>query len=257
MTNSEIRYLRSLKDKKTRAQTGEFVVESEKLVAEAIASGFEVKLICYCGENVDVRISSHPAAQAVDQKTMERISLLSSPSPALAVVGMPAASSSEEIAAFAANPHALCLALDGVRDPGNLGTIVRIADWFGIDAIFASQDCVELYNPKTIQSTMGSIFRKKVVYCDLIEVAKAFSAAGAPVYGTFLGGENIYSQNLEAHALVVMGSESFGIRDYLSASVTKRLFIPPYPVGGSGCESLNVSAATAVVCSEFRRFLLT
>lgn len=254
MTNSEIRYVRSLKDKKTRAEAGEFVVESEKLVVEAITSGFEVKLICYCGENVDARISSHPAAQAVDSRTMERISLLASPSPALAVVGSRPAASSEDIAALAADPQTLCLALDGVRDPGNLGTIVRIADWFGIDAVLLSNDSVELYNPKTIQSTMGSVFRKKVIYCDLMDAARAFSAAGAPVYGTFLDGEDIYRQKLERHALVVMGSESFGIRDYLAGSVTKRLFIPPYPAGGSGCESLNVSAATAVVCSEFRRF---
>lgn len=253
MTNSEIRYVRSLKDKKSRAQAGEFVVESEKLVLEAIASGFEVKLICYCGDNVDEKISSRPEAQAVDHKTMERISLLSSPSPALAVVGMPVASSEKEIAHLASDPGALCLALDGVRDPGNLGTIVRIADWFGIDAVLASHDTVELYNPKTIQSTMGSIFRKKVIYCDLAEAAEAFSAAGAAVCGTFLDGENIYSQKLERHALIVMGSESSGIRDYLAGHVSRRLFIPPYPVGGSGCESLNVSAATAVVCSEFRR----
>ena len=92
-----------------------------------------------------------------------------------------------------------------------------------------------------------------MIYCDLTEAAAAFSAAGAPVYGTFLDGENIYSQKLASHALVVMGSESFGIRDYLATSVSKRLFIPPFPAGGSGCESLNVSAAAAVVCSEFRR----
>jgi TrmH family RNA methyltransferase len=253
MTNSEIKHISSLKNKKDRAEAGEFVVESEKLVAEAIASGFEVKIVCYTGENVDERISSHPAAQAVDQKTMSRISLLSSPSPALAVLAIPAAASQSDIAALAADPKALCLALDGVRDPGNLGTIIRIADWFGMDAVLASRDCVELFNPKTIQSTMGSIFRKKVIYCDLTEAAAAFSAAGAPVYGTFLDGENIYSQKLAAHALVVMGSESFGIRDYLASSVSKRLFIPPFPAGGSGCESLNVSAAAAVVCSEFRR----
>ncbi|MBR5671123.1 MAG: RNA methyltransferase, partial [Bacteroidales bacterium] len=120
-------------------------------------------------------------------------------------------------------------------------------------AVLVSHDTVELYNPKTIQSTMGSIFRKKVIYCDLVDAAKAFTAAGAAVYGTFLDGEDIYSQKLDRHALVVMGSESFGIRDYLAGSVSKRLYIPPYPAGGSGCESLNVSAATAVVCSEFRR----
>jgi len=255
MTNSEIKYVRSLKDKKTRTLAGEFVVESEKLVAEAIASGFDLKLICYSSDNLDDRILSHPVAQAIDQKTMSRISMLSSPSPALAVVRMPSLSvnADEEISSLASDPQALCLALDGVRDPGNLGTIVRIADWFGIDAIFASRDTVDLYNPKTIQSTMGSVFRKKVIYCELNDVASAFSAAGAPVYGTFLEGENIYSQKLAGHALVVMGSESFGIRDYLWSSVSRKLYIPPYPPGGSGCESLNVSVAAAVVCSEFRR----
>jgi TrmH family RNA methyltransferase len=253
MTNSEIKHISSLKNKKERSEAGEFVVESEKLVAEAIESGFEVKLVCYAGDGVDARIVSHPAAQAVDQKTMSRMSLLSSPSPALAVVGMPESAADEDISALASDPKALCLALDGVRDPGNLGTIVRIADWFGIDAVIASPDCVDLYNPKTIQSTMGSIFRKKVVYCDLVEAARKFKEAGAAVYGTFLDGDNIYGMKLDMHALVVMGSESFGIRDYLRDSVTKKLFIPPFPAGGSGCESLNVSAATAVVCSEFRR----
>ncbi|MBO6068190.1 MAG: RNA methyltransferase, partial [Bacteroidales bacterium] len=136
MTNSEIKHISSLKDKKARAEAGDFVVESEKLVAEAISSGFEVKLICYTGDNVDSRIVSHPAEVAVDHKTMDRISLLASPSPALAVVAMPAVPQSD-VAALAADPKALCLALDGVRDPGNMGTIIRIADWFGIDAVLA------------------------------------------------------------------------------------------------------------------------
>lgn len=254
MTNSEIKHISSLKNKKARSEAGEFVVESEKLVAEAIESGFEVKLVCYTSDDVDRRIVSHPAAIAVDRKTMDRISLLSSPSPALAVVGMPESVAEKEVGDLASNPDALCLALDGVRDPGNLGTIIRIADWFGIDAVIASPDTVELYNPKTIQSTMGSVFRKKVVYCNLVDAARQFARAGAAVYGTFLEGENIYSQHLDRHALVVMGSESFGIREYLAGSVTKKLFIPPYPAGGSGCESLNVSAAAAIVCGEFRRF---
>ena len=174
MTNSEIKHISSLKNKKARCEAGEFVVESEKLVVEAIESGYEVKLVCYTGQNVDPKIVSHHCAEAVDQKTMDRISLLSSPSPALAVVRMPAAGTEPDIAALASDPGALCLALDGVRDPGNLGTIIRIADWFGIDAVLASQDTVELYNPKTIQSTMGSIFRKKVIYCDLVEAAAMF-----------------------------------------------------------------------------------
>lgn len=255
MTNSEIKHVSSLKDKKARLQTGEFIVESEKLVLEALASGYEVKLVCHTGDGVDARIASHPASEPVDRKTMDRLSLLSNPSPALAVIGMPAAAGEEEVQALAANPDSLCLALDGIRDPGNLGTIVRIADWFGIDAVLASEDTVELFNPKTIQATMGSLFRKKVIYCDLKEAARQFADAGAAVYGTFLEGENIYSRKLRKHALVILGSEASGIRDYLRASVTAKLFIPPYPAGGSGCESLNVSAAAAVVCSEFRRFL--
>lgn len=253
MTNSEIKHVGSLKNKKARAESGEFVVESEKLVAEAIASGFEIKLICYTGNDVDGRIVSHPLAQAVDEKTMSRISLLSSPSPALAVLAMPEPGAGSEIGDLAADSSALCLALDGVRDPGNLGTIVRIADWFGIDAVLVSPDTVDIYNPKTIQSTMGSIFRKRVIYCDLVAAAKKFAEAGAPVWGTFLEGDDIYTQKLGRHGLVIMGSESFGIRDYLAGSVSAKLFIPPYPASGSGCESLNVSAAAAVVCSEFRR----
>ena len=253
MTNSEIKHISSLKNKKARCEAGEFVVESEKLVVEAIESGYEVELVCYSGRDVDERIVSHPLAEEVDQKTMSRISLLSSPSPALALVKMPSAGAESDVAALASGPATLCLALDGVRDPGNLGTIIRIADWFGIDAVLASPDTVELYNPKTIQSTMGSIFRKKVIYCDLVEAAALFAGSGAAVYGTFLEGETIYSRKLERHAMIVMGSESFGIRDYLAGSVTKKLFIPPWPAGGSGCESLNVSAAAAVVCSEFRR----
>ena len=254
MTNAEIKYITALKNKKNRTETGEFVVESEKLVLEAIASDFTVRKIFHTGEGVDVRISSHPAAEAVDSRTMERITLLSSPSPALAVVRMPIMAAEEETAALAADPGSLCLALDGIRDPGNMGTIVRIADWFGITAVLASPDTVDLYNPKTVQATMGSLFRKKVIYCDLLDAAHDFSASGADVFGTFLEGDSIYSRRLPGHAMVVMGSEASGIRPYLRDAVTGKLFIPPWPAGGSGCESLNVSAAAAVICSEFRRF---
>jgi TrmH family RNA methyltransferase len=147
----------------------------------------------------------------------------------------------------------LCLALDSVRDPGNLGTIVRVADWFGIDAVFASPDTVELFNPKTVQATMGAVFRRRVVYCDLVEVAGKFRKAGMPVYGTFLDGEDIYSQPLEQHGLIVMGSESNGIGPKMARCVSHRLFIPPYPRDAAGSESLNVAIAAAVTCALFRK----
>lgn len=238
ISKAEIKRIHALRAKKQRDESGLFVVEGEKLVAEALASGFEI-------ENV-YRIED------IGREAMERITMLSSPSPALAVVRIPGAPSLADIDALVAS-RPLCLALDSVRDPGNLGTIVRIADWFGIDAIFASEDTVELYNPKTVQATMGAIFRRKVIYCDLPEVARKFTAAGMPVFGTFLEGNDIYGEDLSQEGLIVMGSESNGIGPEMAQLVSRRLFIPPYPRGAAGSESLNVAIATAVTCALFRR----
>ena len=238
ISKAEIKRIHALRAKKQRDECGLFVVEGEKLVAEALASGFEI-------DNV-YRIED------IGREAMERITMLSSPSPALAVVRIPGAPSLADIDAMVAS-RPLCLALDSVRDPGNLGTIVRIADWFGIDAIFASEDTVELYNPKTVQATMGAIFRRKVIYCDVAAVARRFSGAGMPVYGTFLDGEDIYTQDLAASGLIVMGSESNGIGPEVGAAVTRRLYIPPYPRDAAGSESLNVAIATAITCALFRR----
>ncbi|MBQ6081135.1 MAG: RNA methyltransferase [Bacteroidales bacterium] len=238
ISKAEIKRIHALRAKKQRDESGLFVVEGEKLVAEALASGFEI-------ENV-YRIED------IGREAMERITMLSSPSPALAVVRIPGAPSLADIDALVAS-RPLCLALDSVRDPGNLGTIVRIADWFGIDAIFASEDTVELYNPKTVQATMGAIFRRKVIYCDLPEVARKFTAAGMPVFGTFLDGNDIYGEDLSQEGLIVMGSESNGIGPEMAQLVSRRLFIPPYPRGAAGSESLNVAIATAVTCALFRR----
>ena len=145
----------------------------------------------------------------------------------------------------------LCLALDGVRDPGNLGTILRIADWFGAQAVFLSDDCVDLYNPKVIQASMGSLFRVRTSTADLPALCRRFRAEGLPVYGTFLDGEDIYRRELSREGLVVMGNEAAGIRPAVAAEVDAHLLIPSF--GGSGAESLNVAVATAVTLSEFRR----
>ena len=149
----------------------------------------------------------------------------------------------------------LNIVLDNLQDPGNLGTIIRVADWFGVDAIFASPGTVEVWNPKVVQATMGAIFRKQVIYTDLADVCRKLSAAGLPVYGTFLDGKNLY-ENLPAeskHGLVVMGSESFGISPALEFLITNKLLIPPYPADAVTSESLNVAIATAIICAEFRR----
>lgn len=238
ISNNEIKRIKALQQKKQRDAEGLFVVEGEKMVAEALASSFDVVAVYRRDE--------------IGDAAMDRISSLSSPSPVLALVRQPAQPDRDEIDA-AISRGMLALGLDAVRDPGNFGTILRLSDWFGIDAVFASSDCVDLYNPKTVQSTMGAIFRKKVIYCDLVSVCETFASSGMDVYGTFLEGGNIYRQTLSDKGLIVMGNEANGISDAVRAKVTSKLFIPPYPGDCPTAESLNVAIATAITVSEFRR----
>ena len=237
LSNNEIKRIKSLSQKKFRDEYGLFVAEGEKIVDEALRSGYEI-------ESVYRR-------EEIGEDRMSRISQLSSPSPVLAVIRKPEA---EQIQIPS---KGLFLGLDTLRDPGNLGTVIRIADWFGINAIFASYDTVDVFNPKVVQSTMGAIFRVRFHYCDLESVCKGFMEAGGRVYGTFLDGKDIYSCNLETGldcpVMAVMGNESEGISDRISKIVSDRLFIPPYPADEPGSESLNVSVATAVTVAEFRR----
>ena len=230
LTNAEIKTIRSLREKKFRDELGLFTVEGEKSVAEALASSFEV-----------VRVLR---AEDIGAAAMERISQCATPSPVLAVVRMPKEDMPAEL------PGGLALALDSVRDPGNFGTILRIADWFGVSRVFASPDSVETFNPKTVQASMGSVFRVRVSRCDIAALCTEFSSAGRRVYGTVLDGENIYSAQLTADGLVVMGNESNGISAEVARLLDSRLRIPSF---GGGAESLNVAVATAVTLSEFRR----
>jgi TrmH family RNA methyltransferase len=147
--------------------------------------------------------------------------------------------------------RSLCLALDDVQDPGNLGTIIRIADWFGIEDIFCSRGTVDVYNPKVIQATMGAIARVRVHYVDLAEFIA--TAGDIPVYGTFLDGENMYGHELSANGIIVMGNEGNGIGSEVERLINKKLYIPNYPADRATSESLNVAVATAIVCAEFRR----
>ena len=147
----------------------------------------------------------------------------------------------------------LHLVLDGIQDPGNMGTIVRLADWFGIEHIFCSSDTADIYNSKTVQATMGAIARVKVHYVDLADFFK--NNNNLPVFGTFLEGENIYQADLPKNGFIVMGNEGKGISFNVQKLITNKLFIPNYPADMSTSESLNVAVATAIVCSEFRRRL--
>jgi len=226
----EIKEIKALGQKKFRDEKKLFVVEGEKLVEEALRSGFDVV--------------AHYRTEDIGEDTMARISQLTHPSPALAIVRQPAPTEPH------LDPDELILALDGIRDPGNLGTILRIADWFGIHQILASEDTVECYNPKVVQATMGAIFRVHVHYLPLQETLRQ---SNAPVYGTFLEGENLYQAELTKGGIIVMGSEAHGITPKIAATVTRKITIPPFPTNTRTSESLNVAVATAITCAEFRR----
>jgi len=235
VTGTEIKYIKSLSQKKFRDERGVFVVEGEKMVKEALNSGFVVEKVF--------------RTEDIGEAAMRRISSLSSPSPALAVVRKPLDIDKADVPS-----KGLFLALDGIRDPGNLGTILRIADWFGIDAVYASEDTVDVFNPKVVQATMGAIFRVKFHYCSVPALCKDVLARGGRVYGTFLDGENMYQRPLECgYSVIVIGNEANGISRETAACVSDRLFIPPYPANDPGSESLNAAVATAVTVAEFRR----
>ena len=179
---------------------------------------------------------------------MERISQLKSSNSTLAVVEIPKYNLSEANAT-----KNLVLALDRVQNPGNLGTIIRLADWFGITDIVCSADSADAFNPKVIQATMGAIIRVRVHYTNLQQWLAEQKSRGVCVYGTFLDGENIYHTEKSRCGVIVMGNEGQGISPECEKSVTHRLYIPPYPADRCGSESLNVAIATAITCSEFRR----
>lgn len=247
LSNSEIKRLKSLQQKKFRDELGLFTVEGEKMVAEALQSRFEVESIYRKDE--------------IGAETMSRISSLSSPSPVLALLRKPKDTylRSEEAAELVNNcGRGLYLALDTMRDPGNLGTVLRIADWFGIDMVFAGKGSVEVFNPKVVQATMGAIFRVKFHYIDnLPDFCKRITGHGGKVYGTFLDGRNIYARELstgaDSPAVIVIGNESEGISPEVAAQVSDRLYIPPFPADSCGSESLNAAVATAITVAEFRR----
>lgn len=243
MTKAEIQLIRSLADKRGRIESGLFVAEGHKFIEELCASPLRVHKIfslerLFEGDNVE-EVSPHD---------MARLSMLTTPSDSLALVEIPRRPFHPESAA-----RELTLALDRVQNPGNLGTIIRLADWFGITEVVCSSSTADCYNPKVVQATMGAILRVRVHYTDLDSYLSDARQQGVPVYGTFLEGENIYSANLSPAGIILMGSEGQGITPAAAQHVSHKLFIPPYPADRTGSESLNVATATAIVCGEFRR----
>ncbi len=245
ISKAKLKYIRSLELKKNRKAEGVFVAEGPKIIEDLIRV-FEPTYICATHEWISV----HPdvCADEVTEEELKRASFQEHPQQVLAIFRQ----QKDEVNSIEAVTKGLCIALDDVQNPGNLGTIVRLADWFGIEHIFCSQGCADIYNPKVVQSTMGGIARVKVHYCNLPQLISSLPSE-TPVYGTFLDGEDIYTKDLSQTGLIVMGNEGNGVSQEVGRLVTKRLYIPNYPKGRETSESLNVAIATAVICAEFRR----
>lgn len=249
ISKNRIKYVRSLEMKKYRKAEGVFVAEGHKLVGDLLGA-FELVYVAAVQEWAERHADALRGVDmdVVTDDELRRISFQETPQQVLAIFRQP----QYEVNASGVAKTQLCLALDDVQNPGNLGTIVRLADWFGIEHIFCSRGCADIFNPKTVQATMGGIARVQVHYVDLPQMLATLDA-GIPVYGTFLDGETIYQKTLENRGLIVMGNEGKGVSPEVEAHVTERLYIPNYPAGRETSESLNVAIATAIVCAEFRR----
>ena len=246
LTKRIIKQLNSLKEKKHRSREGLFLVEGFKSVRDVCHSkNIKIAGLYATEDNLSLLAGSEfPTPEIVSSGQMRQISSQSTPDGILAVCRIP------HYAPVDFGMAGLYLALDGISDPGNMGTILRLADWFGVDDVFCSEDCVDVYNPKAVQASMGSIARVKVHYVNLVEMLAGIKI---PVYGTFLQGENIYQTKLEKHAVLVVGNEANGISDYVGSVVTSRITIPRFRKGPVP-ESLNAAMATSIALSEFCRF---
>lgn len=234
LSKAQIKWVRSLQLKKNRDAEGVFVAEGEKCINE-LCNAFDLVLLATPDNATSTEI--------------EQMSSLRTPQGTIGVFRKPASDTRYPT-------HELILALDGIQDPGNLGTIIRTCDWFGIHDILCSHDTADCYNPKVVQATMGALARVKVHYVDLPHVLAEIKAQGAPLYGTLLEGSNMYLPNAipdKQYGVIIMGNEGNGISSAVRQHITHPLLIPSYPADAVTSESLNVGIATAIVLAEFRR----
>lgn len=250
LSKNKIKLIRSLEQKKFRRQERAFVAEGHKSVGDLLAEGCRPRLVVSTADwQPRMELPEGTEHIVVTEEELRKASLLQHPQQVLGVFGLPDQSA---LPAAGRLRRDLCLCLDGVQDPGNLGTIIRTADWFGIRDIVCSPATADAYNPKVVQATMGSIARVHVAYADLGAWLRGMPE-DIPVYGTVLDGDGIYGAGLSGGGIIVMGNEGNGISPEILPRLTRRLLIPPYPAGNKTAESLNVSVATAIICSEFRR----
>jgi RNA methyltransferase, TrmH family len=239
LSKNQIKLITSLQQKKQRNAHRLFFAEGIKVIQELLESKFELQHL-YTTQN-DFQEVSNEKKVLIDESDLKKISALATPNTCLAVFQSPNEKKIEV--------SGLIVALDAVRDPGNLGTILRLCDWFGINQVICSKDAVDIYNPKVVQATMGSIARVNVSYIDLDSFIRQTSL---PVFGTFMDGESIYKTNLPQEGIIVLGNEANGISSEIEKLIKNRLTIPRFGTLQK-TESLNVATATAIVLSEFRR----
>ena len=251
LSKNKIKFINSLRLKKFRDSNSMFVAEGDKLVNELLSSNLTIHhLISTADWN-----TSYPLPENVmehietDKAGIKKISQLKTPPDVLAVVQFP-----EYLFSLSEINSKLTLVLDDIQDPGNLGTIIRLANWFGIENIICSTDTVDMFNPKVVQATMGALLRVKLHYMDLHKfLNKIKTTSDIPVFGTYMNGENIYNSQLPGKGLIVMGNEGNGISESISPFITNKIAIPDFSAKQDKSESLNVAVATGIILSEFKR----
>ncbi len=252
LSKNRIKYIRSLALKKQRTADGVFVAEGRKLVSDLLPH-FSARYLAatrqWFDDNPQLASRLPSDCDVVTDDELRRISAQETPQSVLAVFGQ----QTDDTPLAEAAAAGLCLMLDDIQNPGNLGTIIRLADWFGIRHIYCSHATADVYGPKTVQATMGSLARVHVHYIDLEQGLSALRDSGTPIYGTFLSAPSLYEAPLSRHGIIIMGNEGNGISPAVASHVTRRLFIPSFPPDAPTGESLNVAIATAIICAEFRR----
>ena len=252
ISKNKSRFIISLQKKKVRDEERLFIIEGDKLVIEFLAAKIPVKILIgkpeFLSDLPDDLTKFVDEIENISYEELKLISTLKTPHNALAVVHMPEPEMniSEIIKEY-------CVALDFIQDPGNMGTIIRAAGWFGIKNIVCSMDCVDVYNPKVIQSSMGALLHVNVFYFDLREFLASAVKMNIPVFGTMLEGDSIYHHKLENKGIILLGNESKGISDEFIPFITERIMIPKFSRAKQGIDSLNVSMAASIVFSEFLR----
>ena len=240
LSKNQIKIITSLSQKKYRKQHQLFIAEGKKVIEELLPN-FDLEWL-FCVGDLNFKNVDKNKVYQVTETEIKKISALTTATDCLAVFRIPEQEENQEL-------KGLIVALDDIRDPGNLGTIIRLCDWFGVETLLCSEETVDVYNPKVVQATMGSISRVHVVYGNIVEILKTTSL---PVFGTFMEGENIYQKELPKEGIIVMGNEANGISSEIEKIAKNKISIPRFGKLQE-TESLNVATATAIILSEFRR----